>query len=142
MVSSFDMSSIRLAYSMADRTPPCLMLSLIHIVLVGPYCVFMVAVRFVFISRAILQFLSVRPLLCIVYIIAFSQALSHAFVTSRNAIYSLAFYVYTFQLMFVCIIVITRLCEFVLVLVLFPLFFCCLYLGVAYFYFSIIVYNF
>ena len=91
MVSScsyFDMSSIRFAYSMTDRTPPCLMLSLILIVLVGPYCVLMVAVRFLFISRAILQFLPVRPLLCIVYIIAFSQALSYAFVTSRNAIYS------------------------------------------------------
>ena len=43
MVSScsyFDMSSIRFAYSMTDRTPPGLMLSLILIVLVGPYCVF------------------------------------------------------------------------------------------------------
>ena len=85
--SSFDMSSIRFAYSMTDRTPPCLMLSLILIVLVGPYCVFMVAVRLLFISRAILQFLPVRPLLRIVYIIAFSQALSYAFATSMNAIY-------------------------------------------------------
>ena len=64
--SSFDISSIRFAYSMTDRTPPCLMLSLMLIILVGPYWVFMVAVRFLFSSPAIRQFFPVRPLLCIV----------------------------------------------------------------------------
>ena len=35
-LSSFDISSINAAYSMTDRTPPCLMLSLIFIFLVRP----------------------------------------------------------------------------------------------------------
>ena len=58
---------------MTDRTPPCLMLSLILVVLVGPYCVYMIAVRLLFISRAIIQFLPVRPFLCTVYIIALAR---------------------------------------------------------------------
>ena len=88
------MSSIRFAYSMTDRTPPCLMLSLILMVLVGPYCVLMVAVRF------FIHFTCNSPVLarqatlmhCVHYqIITFSQALSYDFVTSRNAIYSYFF---------------------------------------------------
>ena len=35
---SLAISSIRLAYSITDSTPPCLMLSLIFMVLVFPYC--------------------------------------------------------------------------------------------------------
>ena len=35
-----------LAYSITDSTPPCLMLSLICMVLVFPYCVLIVDVRF------------------------------------------------------------------------------------------------
>ena len=44
--SSFDISSMRVAYSMTDSNPPCLMLSLMLILLVRLYLVCILAVRF------------------------------------------------------------------------------------------------
>ena len=44
--NSFDISSMRVSYSMTDNTPPCLMLSLMLILLVRPYLVCILAVRF------------------------------------------------------------------------------------------------
>ena len=84
--NSFAISSIRFAYSITDRTPACLMLSFILIILVGPNLVFIVAVRLLLISLAILQFFPFSPVLCMVYMIASNHALSYAFVTSRNAL--------------------------------------------------------
>ena len=46
--SSLAISSIRVAYSITDRTPPCLMLSLIFISLVSPCLVWILALRFEF----------------------------------------------------------------------------------------------
>ncbi len=87
--SSFAISSMRLAYSITDNTPPFLILSLIVIFLVGLYVVLyvvlMVAVRLLLSYFIDLQFFPAIPLLCAVYSIAFSQALSYALVTSRNA---------------------------------------------------------
>ena len=83
--NSFAISSIRFAYSITDTTPPCLMLSFILIILVGPNLGFMVAVKLLFISLAIFQFFPFSPLLCMQYMISSSHALSYAFVTSRNA---------------------------------------------------------
>ena len=45
-LGSFEISSTRVAYSMTDSTPPCLMLSLMLILLVRPYLVCILAVRF------------------------------------------------------------------------------------------------
>ena len=80
-------SSIRLAYSITDSTPPCRILSLICIVLVSPYFVITFAVRLLFSSFTIFQFFPSSPFLCTVYIISFIHALSYALVTSRNAMY-------------------------------------------------------
>ena len=88
---SLAISSIRLAYSITDSTPPCLMLSLICMVLVFPYCVLIVAVRFSLICFSIFQSFPFSPLLYSAYRIAFSHALSNAFVTSRNAMYMSSF---------------------------------------------------
>ena len=90
--SSLAISSIRLAYSITDNTPPCRILSLICIVLVSPYFVLTFAVRLLFSYFTIFQFFPSSPFLCTVYIIAFSQALSYAFVTSRNAMYKFCFF--------------------------------------------------
>ena len=67
---SLAISSIRLAYSITDSTPPCLMLSLIFMVLVFPYCVLIVAVRFSLIFVSIFQSFSFSPLLYSAYRIA------------------------------------------------------------------------
>ena len=61
--SSFAISSMRLAYSITDNTPPCLMLSFIFIVLVSPCLVRILAFRLLFSSFTILQFFPVRPFL-------------------------------------------------------------------------------
>ena len=82
--SYFAISSIRLAYSITDRTPPWRMLSLICICLVSAYLVLSFAVRLLFSLFTIFQFFLFRPFLCVVYMIAFSHALSYAFVMSRN----------------------------------------------------------
>ena len=63
-LSSFDISSIRVAYTMADKTPPCLMLSLILIFLVRPYLVCIFAVRFEFSFFIILWFFPSIPFFC------------------------------------------------------------------------------
>ena len=86
--SFLDISSIRAAYSITDRTPPCLILSLILIFLVRPYlvCIFAVSLEFSFF--AILRFLPSIPFLWRVYSSESSQALSYAFCTSRNIIYA------------------------------------------------------
>ena len=101
---SLAISSIRLAYSITDSTPPCLMLSLIFMVLVFPYCVLIVAVRFSLICFSIFQSFPVSPLLYSAYRIAFSHALSYALVTSRNAMYRSSF---LFLFLWVCIIVLS-----------------------------------
>ena len=54
--SSLAISSISVAYSMTDSTPPCLMLSLIVIGSVRPYLVWIIAVRFEFSFLASLRF--------------------------------------------------------------------------------------
>ena len=59
--SSFDISSIRAAYSITDSTPPCLILSLILIFLVRLYLVCNFAVRLEFSFLAILRFLPSIP---------------------------------------------------------------------------------
>ena len=86
--SSLDISSIRAAYSITDRTPPCLILSLILIFLVRPYLVCIFAVRLELSFLAILRFLPSIPFLWRVYSIASNQALSYAFCTSRNIMYA------------------------------------------------------
>ena len=48
LISSFDISSIMFAFSTTARTPPCLMLSLICILLVCPLFVLILAVMFSF----------------------------------------------------------------------------------------------
>ena len=85
---SLFISSISRAYCSTDRTPPCRMLSLIWIFLVGPNFVWIVAVRFslsFFIIAHIWEFI---PLLIITYMMASIHALSYAFVTSRNVAYT------------------------------------------------------
>ena len=97
---SLAISSIRFAYSITDRTPPCLMLSRIFIFLVFPYLVRIVAVMFLFIFLTIFRSLPVRPLLLSAYSMAFSPALSYAFVTSRNATWRSSF-----LLVFLCCLI-------------------------------------
>ena len=63
------------------------MLSFILIVLVIPYCVFILAVRFSLRCLAILQCFPFSPFLWSTYSIAFSHALSYALVTSRNILW-------------------------------------------------------
>ena len=55
---SLFISSMRRAYCVTDSTPPCRILSLVVIFLVGPYLVWMVAVRFSFIFLMISRVLS------------------------------------------------------------------------------------
>ena len=57
---SLDISSIRIAYFMTDNMPPCFMLSLILISLVGPYLVCMLAVSWEFSFFTMVRFF--RPL--------------------------------------------------------------------------------
>ena len=73
---SFVILSISVAYSMTDRTPPCLMLSFIFIFLVSPCFVLILAVSPMFIFLIISRFLSVIPFFVIVNSMASSQALS------------------------------------------------------------------
>ena len=58
--SSFAISSMRLAYSITDNTPPCLMPSFIFIVLLPLCLVRILAFRLLFSSFTILQFFPVR----------------------------------------------------------------------------------
>ena len=102
---SLAISSIRLPYSITDSTPPCLMLSLIFMVLVFPYCVLIVAVRFSLICFSMFQSFPFSPLLFSANRIAFSHALSYAFVTSRNAMHRSSFFFFFF--LWVCIIVLS-----------------------------------
>ena len=60
-LSSLAISSISVAYSITDRTPPCLMLSLILISLVSPCLVWILALRFVFIFLIIIRFFPDTP---------------------------------------------------------------------------------
>ena len=87
-LSSLDISSIRAAYSITNRTPPCLMLSLILIFLVCPYQVCIFPVRLEFSFLIILRFFPSILFLCRVYMIASSHALSYAFCTSREMMYA------------------------------------------------------
>ena len=82
---SLAISSMRFAYSISDSTPPCLMLSLIFIGLVFPNLVLIFAVRFLLMFFTRFHSFSFSPLLLRAYSMAFSHALSYAFVTSRNA---------------------------------------------------------
>ena len=72
---SLFISSISSAYWGTDNTPPCLMLSLIAIFLVGPYFVWTVAVRVSFCFLLVEHIFEFSPLLCITYMIASIQAL-------------------------------------------------------------------
>ena len=64
------------------------MLSLILIFLVGPYFVWMVAVKFSFSFLMVDHIFVFNPLLYITYMIASIHALSYALVTSRNVAYT------------------------------------------------------
>ena len=90
--SSFAISSIRLAYSITERTPPWRMLSLIFICLVSPYLVLNFAVWLLFSLFTIFQSFPFRPFVCVEYMIAFNHTLSYAFVTSRNTTYRSCFF--------------------------------------------------
>ena len=59
--SSLAISSMRVAYSITERTPPCLMLSLMFIFLVSPYLVWILAVRFELRFLIVLRFLPSMP---------------------------------------------------------------------------------
>ena len=86
--SSLVISSMRVAYSITDSTPSCLMLSLMLIFLVSPYLVCILAVRLGFIFFIILRCLSWTPFLCRAYMIASRHALSYAFCTSRKIMHA------------------------------------------------------
>ena len=73
---SLFISSMRRAYCRTDSTPPCRMLSLIVIFLVGPYLVWMFAVRFSFSFLMICQSFEFTPLLYMTYSMASIHALS------------------------------------------------------------------
>ena len=77
-------SSISVAYWVTASTPPCLMLLLIFIGLVMPCLVLIVAVRFWLRWSVRFHVAPSHPCLFITYMMASSQALSYAFVTSRN----------------------------------------------------------
>ena len=87
-VISLFISSMSRAYWATDSTQPWRMLSLILISLVMPYFVMIVAVISLFIFLMTSHSGDVSPSLCITYIMASSQALSYALVTSRNAMYT------------------------------------------------------
>ena len=93
-------SSMRRAYWITDRTPPCLMLSFIWISLVFPCLVFSVAFRLLFSSFTSFQVGRSVPSFCMTYSIASSHALSYALVTSRNAMY--ASFLFCRETMFLC----------------------------------------
>ena len=77
--SSLAISSMKVAYSIMERTPPCLILSLILIFLVSPYLVWILAVRLELRFLIILKFLPSTPFWYRAYSIASSHALSNAF---------------------------------------------------------------
>ena len=87
-LSFFDISSMSVAYSMTDSTPPCIILSLILISLVSPCLVWIFAVRLLFSFFTIWRFFLVAPFLWRAYSMASSHALSYAFWTSRNMRYA------------------------------------------------------
>ena len=60
-LSSLAISSISVAYSITDRTPPCLMLCMILISLVSPCLLWILALRFVFIFLIIGRFFPDTP---------------------------------------------------------------------------------
>ena len=94
-------SSVIFVCSITDSTPPCLMLSRFFF-LVFPYLVRIFAIGVLFIFFSIFRSLPDMPLLFSAYIMAFSHALSYAFVTSRNAICR-----YSFLLFFLwCLIIV------------------------------------
>ena len=74
--NSFDISSMSVAYSMTDSTPPCLMLSLILISLVCPCLVWIFAVRLLLSFFIIWRFFPVTPFLWRAYSMASRHALS------------------------------------------------------------------
>ena len=100
---SLAISSMRFAYSITDSTPPCLMLSLIFIGLVFPNLVLIFAVRFLLMFFTRFHSFSFSPLLLRAYSMAFSQALSYAFVTSRNAMCRSWFFVCVFVVFNYCV---------------------------------------
>ena len=75
----FSSLAIRAAYSITNRTPPCLMLSLIFISLVCPCLVWILALRFEFSFLINGRFLPLTPFLCSACSIPSSHALSKAF---------------------------------------------------------------
>ena len=88
LVISLLISSIRSAYCRTDSTPPCLMLSFIYISLVLPCLVLSCADMFSFVLLTRPHSWLFRPSLCITYIIASSQALLYASVTSKNTMFT------------------------------------------------------
>ena len=90
-LSSFDISSMSVAYPTTESTPPCLMLSLIGISLVRPYLVWILVVRLLLSFLMMFRFLPSTPFFLRTYKIASSQALSYAFCTSRNTTYAVCF---------------------------------------------------
>ena len=91
ILSSFDISSMSVAYSTTESTPPCLMLSLIGISLVGPNLVWILAVRLLLSFLTMFRFLPSTPFFLRTCRIVSSQALSYAFCTSRNTTYAVWF---------------------------------------------------
>ena len=87
-LSSLAISSISVAYSITDSTPPCLILSLICIFLISPCLVCILAVRLELRFLIIFRFIPFTPFSCRAKIIASSRALSYAFCTSRNIMYA------------------------------------------------------
>ena len=86
---SLFISSIGNAYWSTERTPPCLMLSLILIFLVGPYFVWMVAVKFSFSFLLVDHIFVSSPLFFyITYIFASIHALLKALVASSKVAYT------------------------------------------------------
>ena len=71
------MSSTILAYSITDKTPPCLMLSVIVMILVSPYLVLILAVTSVLSSLRILQRLPLIPDVHSVYVVYIIQSIIH-----------------------------------------------------------------
>ena len=90
-LSSFDISSMSVAYSTTDSTPPCLMLSLNGISLLRPNLVWILAVRLLLSFFMMLRFLPSTPFFIRTYRIASSQALLYAFCTSKNTTYVVSF---------------------------------------------------
>ena len=91
VLSSFDISSMSVAYSTTESTPPCRILSFIGISFVRPYLVWILAVRLLLSFFMIFRFFPPIPFLLRTYRIGSSHALSYSFCTSRNITYAVCF---------------------------------------------------